>query len=52
VIYLKQKSKKEISYTVLSDVALFNVKNEVKENFEVRFYRAAVSDASFVVVKI
>jgi len=51
-IYLKQKSKKEISYRVITNVALFNIKDEVRENFEVRFRGLELQNASFVSVTV
>src|SRR5437879_3661903 len=52
VIYLKQRGNKVISYMVTNDVPLFNVKDEVKDNFEVRFHGEPVNDATFVSVHI
>lgn len=51
-IYQKQRSKKEISYRVITNVPLLNIKDEVKDNFKVLFHGEPVSDATFVSVNV
>src|SRR3989442_9175372 len=52
VIHLKEQSKKEISYIVFDDVPLLNIKEEVKENFEVRYKGIPVKDATFLNIRV
>ena len=51
-IHLRERSKKEISYRVIDDVPLLNIKEEVKENFEVRYNGIPVKDATFLLVRV
>ena len=52
VIYLKERSKKEISYIVFDDMPLLNIKEEVKENFEVSYMGIPVQDATLLSVRV
>jgi len=52
VIYLKQRGKKEISYIVYDKVSLVNIKEEVKENFEVSYNGIPVRDATLLSIRV
>src|SRR5260221_9556305 len=52
VIYLKQRSKKEVSYHVYDSISLINIKEEVKENFEVSYRGIPVQDATLLSVRV
>jgi len=52
VIYLKQRSKKEISYTVYDNIPLLNIKAGIKENFEVSYRGIPVQDATLLRINI
>lgn len=52
VIYLKQRSKKEISYTVYGNIPLLNIQEGIKENFEVSYRGIPVQDATLLSLRI
>src|SRR5258708_4364956 len=52
VIYLRGRSKKEISYAVYDSISLVNIKEEVKENFEVSYRGIPVQDATLQSVRV
>lgn len=52
VIYLKQRSKKEISYAVYGNIPLLNINEGVKEDFEVSYRGIPVKDAILLRVMV
>ena len=49
-IHLKEKSKKELTYSIFDNVPLLNIKEAVKENFQVLYRGQPIPDAGFVSV--
>ena len=52
VIHLKEKNKKELSCSVFDNVPLLNIKEAVKENFQVLYRGQSIPDAHFVSIMV
>lgn len=51
-IHLREKSKKELTYSVFDDVPLLNIQEAVKENFQVLYRGQPIPDARFISVMV
>ena len=51
-IYLKERSKKEVSYAVYGNIPLLNIKEEIKESFEVSYMGIPVQDATLLNIRV
>jgi hypothetical protein len=52
VIYMRQRQRKKVSYTVLSSVPLLSVKEEIKGNLQILFNGKPIQQVQLVEVKI
>ncbi|HEU5384242.1 MAG TPA: hypothetical protein VFV38_53300 [Ktedonobacteraceae bacterium] len=52
LIYLKQRSRKEVCYEIISDASVLSVDRQIKPQVEVRFNSVLVTNLNLVVLKL